>query len=31
MPGGVAFTGAFPIGDTDIQALPVKELGPAIG
>jgi lactoylglutathione lyase len=25
------FRGAYPIGDTDVQALPVKELGPAIG
>lgn len=25
------FTGAYPIGETDVQALPVKELGPAIG
>jgi len=27
----VTFAGAFPIGDTDMQALPVRELGPAIG
>src|SRR5436190_5508489 len=27
----VVFNGVFPIGDTDIKALPVKELGPAIG
>jgi lactoylglutathione lyase len=25
------FAGAYPIGETDVQALPVKELGPAIG
>jgi lactoylglutathione lyase len=25
------FNGAFPIGDTNVNALPVKELGPAIG
>jgi lactoylglutathione lyase len=25
------FNGVFPIGDTDIKALPVKALGPAIG
>jgi hypothetical protein len=25
------FNGVYPIGDTDTQALPVKELGPAIG
>src|SRR5260370_564708 len=25
------FKGVYPIGDTDTQALPVKELGPAIG
>lgn len=25
------FQGAFPIGDTDVKALPVKELGPAVG
>ncbi len=27
----VAFTGVFPIGTTDPAALPVRELGPAIG
>ena len=27
----VVFNGVYPIGDTDTQALPVKELGPAIG
>lgn len=27
----VQFTGVYPIGDTDTGALPVKELGPAIG
>ena len=27
----VVFNGVYPIGDTDIKALPVKELGPAIG
>ena len=31
MTDGVTFTGAFPIGETDILALPVKEIGPAIG
>ena len=31
MPNHVTFAGAYPIGDTNIQALPVKELGPAIG
>ena len=25
------FSGVFPIGDTDTKALPVKDLGPAIG
>lgn len=25
------FAGVYPIGETDVQALPVKELGPAIG
>ena len=25
------FKGAFPIGNTDVNALPVKEIGPAIG
>lgn len=25
------FNGAYPIGDTNVNALPVKELGPAIG
>ncbi len=25
------FSGVYPIGDTDTKALPVKELGPAIG
>jgi hypothetical protein len=27
----VSFQGAYPIGNTDTQALPVRELGPAIG
>ncbi|HEV7213942.1 MAG TPA: VOC family protein, partial [Chloroflexota bacterium] len=27
----MTFEGAYPIGDTDVQALPVRELGPAIG
>jgi hypothetical protein len=31
MPGSVYFQSAGSIGDTDISALPVKELGPAIG
>ena len=31
MADSVGFTGAFPIGDTDVQNLPVKTLGPAIG
>lgn len=26
----ITFQGAYPIGDTDVNALPVKELGPAI-
>ena len=25
------FNGAFPIGDTDVNAIPVKEIGPAVG
>ena len=31
MSSGVVFNGVYPIGDTDTNALPVKELGPAIG
>jgi lactoylglutathione lyase len=31
MPGSVFFKAAGPIGETDIHALPVKELGPAVG
>ena len=31
MAGQVVFKGVFPIGDTDTSALPVKDLGPAIG
>jgi hypothetical protein len=31
MPGGVFFKAAGPIGDTDIDALPVEEIGPAVG
>jgi hypothetical protein len=31
MPGRVFFKAAGPIGDTDIKALPVKEIGPAVG
>jgi hypothetical protein len=31
MPGSVFFRAAGPIGDTDIDALPVKEIGPAVG
>ncbi|HLK59755.1 MAG TPA: VOC family protein [Chthonomonadaceae bacterium] len=31
MAGDVTFKGVYPIGDTDTKALPVKELGPAIG
>lgn len=31
MSGGVFFSGAYPIGDTDVNNLPVKHLGPAIG
>ncbi len=31
MAQAVAFKGVHPIGDTDTQALPVRELGPAIG
>jgi lactoylglutathione lyase len=27
----VVFQGVFPIGDTDTNALPVKEVGPAVG
>lgn len=30
-PQSLTFNGVFPIGDTDVNALPVKELGPAIG
>ena len=31
MPGSLFFKAAGPIGDTDINALPVKEIGPAVG
>jgi len=31
MAHGLAFTGVFPIGDTDVHNLPVKTIGPAIG
>lgn len=31
MPATVVFKGAYPIGDTDVLALPVRALGPAIG
>ena len=31
MPGSLYFKAAGPIGDTDINALPVKEIGPAVG
>ncbi len=31
MSGQAIFQSVFPIGDTDTNALPVKELGPAIG
>jgi hypothetical protein len=31
MPGGVFFKAVGPIGDTDPSALPVKEIGPAVG
>ena len=31
MSAPIVFLGAHPIGDTDIQALPVKDFGPAIG
>ena len=31
MPGSVFFKAAGPVGDTDINALPVKEIGPAVG
>jgi hypothetical protein len=31
MPGSVFFKAVGPIGDTDTDALPVKEIGPAIG
>ena len=31
MPQGVFFKAVGPIGDTDTDALPVKEIGPAIG
>lgn len=27
----LSFRGAFPIGGTDVKALPVKEIGPAVG
>ena len=31
MPGRVYFRAVGPIGETDIGALPVKEIGPAVG
>ena len=31
MPEGVFFKAVGPIGDTDTGALPVKEIGPAVG
>lgn len=31
MSGRVFFSGVYPIGDTDVNNLPVKHLGPAIG
>jgi lactoylglutathione lyase len=31
MANSVTFEGAYPIGETDVQALPVKEIGPAVG
>jgi catechol 2,3-dioxygenase-like lactoylglutathione lyase family enzyme len=31
VPGPVLFQGVYPIGDTNIDTLPVQELGPAIG
>lgn len=31
MANSVTFEGAYPIGDTDVQALPVRDIGPAIG
>jgi len=31
MSGETVFKGVYPIGDTDTSALPVKDLGPAIG
>jgi len=31
MSDSIVFQAVYPIGDTDVQALPVKELGPAIG
>jgi hypothetical protein len=31
MPGRVFFSAAGPIGETDVGALPVKEIGPAVG
>jgi hypothetical protein len=31
MPEAVVFENVYPIGDTHIDALPVKELGPAVG
>lgn len=31
LPSPVFFRNVHPIGDTDVRALPVKELGPAIG
>jgi predicted enzyme related to lactoylglutathione lyase len=31
MSQSLSFAGAYPIGDTDVNSLPVKHLGPAIG
>jgi lactoylglutathione lyase len=31
MSSSVVFTGVYPIGDTDTDALPVKDIGPAVG
>jgi hypothetical protein len=31
MNGTLSFSGVYPIGDTDVNSLPVKHLGPAIG
>jgi predicted enzyme related to lactoylglutathione lyase len=31
MPNDIVFKGVYPIGGTDTNALPVKEIGPAVG